>query len=247
MPKPASGTPLNTGHALYSGLTHFWPLWEGSGTPVDIVSSVSLPYGSTGGPFAWATDADGQPELSFDGSTTSQYVRGSSSLTNALPFTLSVGFLSNGSGNQNVISITQSTSGGTKWHGLSVNSSGNVVFYAYSSPANYITGATNIRGTRTSVACVAASATSRKLFRDGLLVGSNTNSYDPASTTVFWTTGSWASLADKLNGRVNWIAIHNRALSDAEAQSFTSDPWQIFSTASRLLSLRRRIAAGGVA
>lgn len=60
MAKPASGTALDTGHALYTDLLYAWGLLEGSGNPAS--SATANAATKNGG--AWTTDADG-PLLSF--------------------------------------------------------------------------------------------------------------------------------------------------------------------------------------
>lgn len=57
MPKPASGTTLDTGHALYTNLSMAWGLLEGSGTTT--TDSKSARTGTLSSSGLWSTDGDG--------------------------------------------------------------------------------------------------------------------------------------------------------------------------------------------
>jgi Concanavalin A-like lectin/glucanases superfamily len=61
--KPASGTPLNTGSPLYTGLTAAWGFLEGSGTPLDSVGGVAATFSTSPAP-SWGSDSEG-PKILF--------------------------------------------------------------------------------------------------------------------------------------------------------------------------------------
>jgi hypothetical protein len=83
MAKPASGTALDTGGALYSGLANWWGMLEGSGsTTADGKGSNT---GTLDASVTWTTDGDG-PLLAFSDHTVNQPV----AITNAAPSALGV-------------------------------------------------------------------------------------------------------------------------------------------------------------
>ena len=66
MAKPASGTALDTGHALYTSLTHCWPFYENTGNPQD---KKGTNHTTKDASVTWSTDTAGDVALAFSDNT----------------------------------------------------------------------------------------------------------------------------------------------------------------------------------
>lgn len=226
MAKPASGSTLDTGHALYTSLSHVWAILESSGTTT--ADSKGGITGTLAGTVAFGSDGTG-PYLV----TTS----GTGKLTLASTVTLSsswsIAWAATNTGNDNNGMMAGSgSSAGYLWE-----EGGTAIFYRPSSGGDVsFTTDTSQTAEADRVLTHDGSGT-YKLYKDGTLVNTVTGAGSASwaiDRLMSGFSGDTFSLVGKLRYFYTWSG---RVLTLTEAGNIHTDPYNFFSSGGPGLSV----------
>lgn len=234
--KPPSGSTINTGHALASGLVRCVLYNEGSGSPTELVGGGS---GTLGGSAAWATDTDLGGTCMDTGTSISDRV---SFGANGLSF---------GNGDMSVLAgfrcptiaarghIVFETAGGTT-DGLfgGVGDSGQLHFVIAdvvvldSAAMTYVAGNIYTAGwgydRGVSIRYHVKNQTTDTTVTDTISSASTpTTSANPS------VLGNRRDFGAAFDDRIAFVYIWNRVLADADFASLHTDPYQFIQTTGR--------------
>ncbi len=228
--KPATGTPLNTGHALASGLLALFTLSEGTGT--SIANSVDGSAGTTGG--TWGTGVNGT-ELTIASQSAKCVLSSSKTVAGLTNFTIAL-ICAGGTLNGNPLYVEQPSSGNdiVKLQTNDGNAVGTgTLQLVYRDDAGTLnrglSGTTNIcvAGTYHLVG-ISKSGTSVQFYGDGLPERTPFTLTATNTLTASFPTWVGAYIGDpssSYGGKVVYVATWNRALSDAEWAALQVDPY----------------------
>ncbi len=225
MAKPASGTAAAS-NSVTSGLIHFWPLNEGTGTSAaDIVGSANAAFHGT---VAWGSNADGA-KLTFGGAITDYIEPGSlpSDITALNDFTLAAWITYVDNGARNDIAGQWGAGAGDEHMLLSagISTADAPIIYVQSGAGAFSNaeGTAMTGGTRYFLAarydhtalqlCVGGSQVATQSFSATLL---------NSATAPFRIGGSPSNLGAC---DIEMVALWNRRLDNTEMSTLASDPF----------------------
>jgi hypothetical protein len=235
MAKPASGTSLDTGHALYTNVTAVWAMLEGSGaSSADSRGTRTL---TLNGGYSWTTNGGGDPIVDFAGTNASP-------ATPATSLTLSIGtdwsiawrgqidssgantgmVLGDGSGSGNFLWFNASGGQISLRDNATNTSSFNVTGANQATTANYLLVRDNTADTLT-------------LYRNGSSVASNPAG--GAGGLVISEIGDgYSSNTFALDGKLEYVYVWSgRALSSSDATALNTDPYDFFAAATGTVTI----------
>jgi hypothetical protein len=228
MAKPASGTALDTGHALYTNLTHVWALLEGTGTT--IADSRGTNTGTLRSSGLWTTDSEGAIVRETDGTQR----------TIALGSTVTLG---SSNANWSIAFAAKQTTGNN--NGMFVGPNNAQAAYVWLRDANYLrfqdsaANGANFTGVTTFTTRANYVLTHEfesgvtdhiRLYKDGSLISDEQRpaGYD---TLAFDTIGNGWTLADDLGleGDISYLYVWaGRLLNLTEVGTIHTNPYAIF-------------------
>jgi hypothetical protein len=226
MAKPASGTALDTGHALYTSMIHAWGLLEGTGTT--ITDSRGTNHGTLRSSGLWSTDADGPTVVETDG-TQRTIALGSTVTIGASDADFSIAWRAK-----------QTT---TNNNGMLLGPNNTQAEYIWMRDANY--ARVNMNGSSYNFTDLTTFTTNANyllvrdfeagvtdhllLYKDGTLVREE-NSAGWGSIAFDTIMNGW-TLADDLGleGTLNYLYVWSgRALNSTDASTLHANPYVIF-------------------
>lgn len=245
MPKPAAGTPLNTGHALASGLSLYCPLLEGSGgTVTDLVAGNNGTYNGVAA--IWDSNADG-PTLRFRHEDAS-HVGWASPLSawKTHPITVTVRCKRRGPGSGQFDGIAGLTDGSTVGWQIPLSpliSSGGFAdetwfVQTYGGGGGFATGNSMVLDDWVTITFT-HNGTTIHVYEDGVELGTGSAAAGIAPSSANLGLGRRlmdGSSDNTFHGDVECFAIWSRVLSAAEVADFASDPYQVLGTSSEPLA-----------
>ncbi len=198
----------------------FWKFDETSGT----IASDDTSNGRDGtlqGGLSFATNAVAgkyQNALDFDG--TDDVVRLSNGVVTGFPFTLSAWVKFTGTNKMMVVYLGNGNAF-NQYFTIGVKS-GKGLIVGRNTSSQELTGSANINDNQWHlITGVFESNTNRKLYVDGQLEGTNTNSVSFISNTNRFSSGALdrSSLADRFNGAIDDVRLYSNALTAAEVSN----------------------------
>lgn len=159
---------------------------------------------------------NGFPALSFVRANEQRLGRSSSSPP-TVPFSAFAAFRSSATSNQNVLAVTNGTTGSASW-GLFRANSAAIGLYT-STSGNLLSTLVYTNGIWTVVSAVAAASNNRKVWANGANHAAQSTSASAPAGLSQWTVGSWVSGADGLDGHIGELVVYSGGLSDANRQA----------------------------
>jgi hypothetical protein len=230
--KPPIGTPLDRSHPLYQGLVVCFPFWEvaapttGSQGYYEAVSQQIIAANRTDS--AVISSPYGLAMQSNSGASSAPLLVSGLSLSNAnctlgaaaRPYTVAAWY-----------ALISSVSGGsTNEYELRTDTGGHPQLDWGYSKTGYMqpTASSALATGQWAVLAGTGVLNAAKLFQDGKMVGSATSAGMTQENITQLAFGSRTNGDTGAGNALGLVCIWNRALSDAEALSFTANPWQIF-------------------
>lgn len=222
MPKPSSGSSLDTGHALYSSLLHAWGLLEGSGS-----SSVDSRNGNTltlGTGATWTTNGSGEAVLVFAGTgATVSPLASTVTLANGTNWSVAWAAKQTTTGNQGVL-FANTTSG------LLYQSATNFRYRSTTPADANFSGASPFTTTANYVLSYDSEANQVSLYKNGTLISTLTAPSGNLVATHIGSQGTTTSF--RLLGQLEYLYVWSgRALNSTEAGTLNTDPYVVFVSA----------------
>lgn len=222
MAKPASGTALDTGHALYTNLAHAWGLLEGTGTTsVDSRGTKDLTLSSSG---LWTTNGGGENIIRI-GTATAAPLALATSLT-----------LGGGSAHWSIaFRAKQATSNN---EGMILGDNSNTNDFLWFSGGNYLRFRSSSGGdfdfssltTFTTTANYLITSSDGKIYKDGSLV-QTLGAFTPTLNVTHLGNG-YTSTTLALVGDIEYVYVWtNRTLNLTDAGTLHTDPYVIYQSA----------------
>jgi hypothetical protein len=224
--KPASGTALDTGHALYPNLAGYWGFLENSGTTSN--DSFGTNHVGTFSNATWGVDSAGDPCISLSTNNTAKPLPLTSTITlggGSTPWSLAWRMKQTTSNTDGMLLGNSANTADFVWH-----DGGAFLRYRNTASANADFAATVFTTEKDYV--LTWDGTNARAYVNGSADANN-----PISITgslVIDTFGNGYDVASAqfgLKGTISYIGYWtNRTLSGAEATSLAGNPYQIFST-----------------
>lgn len=232
MAKPASGTPLNTEHALYTSLAAAWGMLEGSdGTSADSTGNGHTLTLGTG--LTWTT-ISGEAALDSDGSTTGQALAITSPIACAgtSPWSFAWRAKQDASDNDGMIAGNENNGGANSFIWFQ---GGTSLFFRSNAPSSYsFTGLTNFTADANYLLVWDQAGDAKlHLYKDGSEIGTgmSVTANDAAITFRSLASGYDGAGLFALTGTITYAYLWSgRALTSADASTLHADPYVIFDT-----------------
>ena len=187
----------------------------------------------------------GSPTFTFDSrlgqyiqlNGSSQYLRNTTFTQsgNTYPLTLSAWFYADAlaAGNHTIIALT--ASGGTSVIFQLYTNGANLLSRQYNTSSQIVSATTLVTGKWYLATVVFESLSSRKLYLDGILQGTDTVTASAPSGINQIDIGAspWAGPGEYFQGRISALMVLNAALTDKQILALKSNPWQIFAPIQR--------------
>ena len=187
----------------------------------------------------------GSPTFTFDSQLgqyiqlngSSQYLRNTTFTQsgNTYPLTLSAWFYADAlaAGNHTIIALT--ASGGTSVIFQLYTNGANLLSRQYNTSSQIVSATTLVTGKWYLATVVFESLSSRKLYLDGILQGTDTVTASAPSGINQIDIGAspWAGPGEYFKGRISALMVLNAALTDKQILALKSNPWQIFAPIQR--------------
>jgi hypothetical protein len=187
----------------------------------------------------------GSPTFTFDSrlgqyiqlNGSSQYLRNTTFTQsgNTYPLTLSAWFYADAlaAGNHTIIALT--ASGGTSVIFQLYTNGAKLLSRQYNTASQIVSATTLVTGKWYLATVVFESLSSRKLYLDGILQGTDTVTASAPSGINQIDIGAspWAGPGEYFQGRISAPMVLNAALTDKQILALKSNPWQIFAPIQR--------------
>lgn len=197
----------------------------------------------------------GSPTFTFDSrlgqyiqlNGSSQYLRNTTFTQsgNTYPLTLSAWFYADAlaAGNHTIIALT--ASGGTSVIFQLYTNGANLLSRQYNTSSQIVSATTLVTGKWYLATVVFESLSSRKLYLDGILQGTDTVTASAPSGINQIDIGAspWAGPGEYFQGRISAPMVLNAALTATQILALKSNPWQIFAPIQR--QIFAAVAGGG--
>lgn len=220
--KPASGTALDTGHALYTNLEAVWAFLEGTGTST--ADSKGTNTGTLSGSGLWSTDANGPIIHETNASDTNPIAVTSFNFGATVNISIAFGFKQTTSNDNGMIMGAPAGTDNYIWarggNDLRIRASGvNTVFTSlttFTTYADYVITFEYIAGVSNLWNC----------YKNGTITADSPISQG-SNITITTLCGGFSTLS--LVGDLSYVYTwRGRVLSGSEASTLASNPYVIF-------------------
>lgn len=228
MAKPASGTALDTGHALYTNLTHAYGCLEGSGTTsVDSKGGNDLTLSGSG---LWSSDGDG-PTLVNTSNTNNSPLTPASAISFTTQQDWSMAWRAKQTSNDDNGMIVGDPSGSTNYLWMRGSS---YLRFVNANSANNFTGVSTFTALDDwlyTTEYIAGTTYRHRLYQNGVEVSGSPidNAAIGNNLTIAAIMGGFSNLA--LVGTLSYLYIwKDRLLTSTDAGMLDTNPYVIFTS-----------------
>lgn len=231
MAKPASGSTLNTGHALYTSLAAVWGMLEGSGTTSadSTGNGHTLTFAGGGGAPTWSTDGSGDAVIAIGTALNQPLAVGTPfSLSGSSPWSIAFRFKQTADDDAGMVLGDKDDNSNFLWQSGSTLNQFRFRDDAASGGSDFTNASSTTDANYVMVYDQAGDGLIH-LYKDGSQIGTGIAKPSAGSLSIDTLGNGYTSTTYALVGTLTYCYVWSgRALNSTEVSSLHSDPYQFF-------------------